>query len=129
VSVLDAVKDTVYIPMGLPTEIRTGTLWEMPYIEVTITDTPCRIAGIEHTIHNICYFDFNIHYANQDNFDKNFGKDVADELCNLIYDNYISVGTVYYVEVINSAKEYLEGEGKQTVFHRVVECYGMNYKI
>ena len=128
ISVTDAINDTVYIPMGLPQEVRTGTLWEMPYIEVTLVDTPCDIKGINHTIHNECYFDFNIQFANTDNIDKNFGKDIADELCQKIYDNYTSVSTVYFVKVINSAKEYYEGTEKQTTFHRVVECYGMNYK-
>jgi len=128
VSILDTVNDTIYIPMGLPGKTRTGTMYEMPLIEVTLVDSPSRIVGIEHTIKNECYFDFNIYFTNTDNITADtFGKTVADEICDKIYDNYISVSTVYYVEVINSGRELFEQEGKSIVFHRIVECYGMNY--
>ena len=129
ISVTDSVNDTVYIPMGLPGKTRTGTMYELPLIEVTLVDSPSDIAGIHHTIHNECYFDFNIYFANTDNIDAStFGKTVADEIIQKIYDNYVSVATVYFVKVINSGRELFEDTGKSVIFHRVVECYGMNYE-
>jgi len=113
----------------MPSEARTGALPELPLIEMTLVDSPSALAGVDHAVYNECYFDFNIYYADTDNIDSaTFGKTVADELCQLIYDNYTSVSSVYYVKVINSGRELFEQEGKRVVFHRVVECYGMNYK-
>lgn len=129
VSVTDNVNDTVYIPLYLPGESRTESLPELPLIEVTLVDSPSDISGVDHAIHNECYFDFNIYFTNTDNIDAGtFGKTVSDEICQLIYDNYTSVASVYFVKVLNSGRELFEQEGKKTIFHRVVECYGMNYK-
>jgi len=120
--------DWVYIPMYLPGECRTGELPNLPLIEMTLVTCPSRIAGIEHTLHNECYFDFNIYYANTDDVSATtFGTQVANSLCSYIYDNYTSIPTSYYVEVINSSLEGFEQSGKQVVFHRVVQCYSMNY--
>jgi len=127
VSIVDDYNDRVYIPLGLPTQTRTESLWEMPYIEVTLVDSPSKIVGVEHTIRNECYFDFNIFYTNTDTVDKEYGKKIADELCQKIYEEYTSVASVYWVEVLNSSRELFESDGKQVVFHRVVECYGTNY--
>ena len=128
ISVTDDVKDTAYIPMYLPTYARTGSLPELPLIEVNLVTSPSKIVGMEHVLYDECYFDFNFTYTNNDNFDiTKIGKKVADEICDKIYDNFISVTTAYYLEVLNSSREYYEGTGKSMIFHRVVECYGMRY--
>ena len=130
ISVTDNENDTLYIPMYLPTEARTGSLPELPLIEVNLVTSPSKIAGMQHVLYDECYFDFNLTYTNTDNIDiGGFGKKVADELCQLIHDNFISVTTAYYLEVLNSGREYYEGTGKTMIFHRVVECYGNRYKI
>jgi len=114
--------------MYLPTQARTGVLPELPLIEVNLVTAPSKIAGMSHVLYDECFFDFNLTYSNTDDIDIGlFGKKVADEICQRIHDNYVSVTTAYYLEVLNTGREYFEGDGKSMIFHRVIECYGNRY--
>jgi len=129
VSVSDDRDDPRYLPLYLPGECRTGNLVTMPFIEVTLMTSPQKtinIGGNKKLVET--YLDFHIFYTDMDNITPTtFGKDIADELCDKIFDNRCSVPNCTWMEVINGGRELpIENDGKQVVFHRVVEAYAFN---
>ena len=129
VSVTDDWNSTVYVPLLLPGEVRSGELPVMPFIEMTLVSTPAITQNIAGDIKkNEAYIDFNLYYANQDNISATtFGKVVANRICDLIDDYRISTTSAFFIEVINSSREIIETTGRQVIFHRVIELHAMNY--
>ena len=133
VSVLDDYQDYVYIPLWLPGEVRSGSLPEMPFIEMKLVSSPASPLNVgADRREQDCYIDFNLYYVNTENITPTvFGKTVADEVVNLITINRCTTSTVTFMEVINDGLEYEElGEdGTTVVFHRVVEIHCKNFDI
>jgi hypothetical protein len=130
VSVTDDYKDTVYVPLYLPGDVRVGDLPEMPFIEMTMVNIPTKSVGINgDVVYQEIYFDMNIYYVSQDGISATtFGRTVADKTVQLIDTYNKSVTSAYYVDVINSGREIIEEVGGSVIFHRVVECYANNYQ-
>ena len=129
VSVTDSWNDTIYIPLLLPGEVRSGELPTMPFIEMNLISAPAITKNIYGDIkRNEAYIDLNLYYANQDNISATtFGRVVANRICDLIDDYRISTTSAFFIEVINSSREIIEITGRQPVFHRVIELKAMNY--
>ena len=130
VSVVDDRNDKVYIPLYLPGEVRTGNLPVMPFIEMVLVTSPAVTMDIGGGVkEQEAYLDFNIYYTNTEHITASeFGKTVADEIESKILTNRSSVSYTYFVEVVNSGREIIEAEeGKQVIFHRVLEIKCKNY--
>ena len=64
VTVTDDYNDTVYIPLLMPSEARSGNVFEMPFIEMNIVDMPSRYSNIGGDIrYQEVYIDFNLYYT------------------------------------------------------------------
>jgi len=130
VSVTDDWGDKVFIPMYLPGEVRTGDLPPFPFIEMTLVASPTTATNIGGDVRDMdVYFDFNIYYVDIENITPTeFGKTISDEIIDKITDARSSTSYSYFVEIINDGREIIEAEeGKQVVFHRVLECHVKNY--
>ena len=130
ISVTDNWDDTVYIPLYLPGEVRTGDLPPMPFIEMTLRTSPAHAMSIGGGVRNQeCYMDFNIYYTHTEQVTPTeFGKTVADEIIDKITIDRSSVASTYFVEIVNDGREIIEQtEGKQTIFHRVLETHVKNF--
>ena len=131
ISVVDDWNDTIYIPLFVPADVRTGEMPNMPFVEMTMVDTPVRTHNVQGDVKfQEAYIDFNIYYTNTDHISATtFGRVVADEIVSKITDNRHSVPSCYFCEVINDGREIIESynEGKSVVFHRVVSIYCNNY--
>lgn len=130
VSVVDNRNDRMYLPLYLPGEVRTGDLPNMPFIEMVLVSSPAATMDIGGGIKDQeSYLDFNIYYTHTSHVTPSeFGKTVADEIVTKILANRSSVASTYFVEVINSGREIIEAEeGKQVIFHRILEIKAKNY--
>ena len=132
VSVTDDLDEIIYIPLYLPAEVRTGELPNMPFVEMTLISSPASSISIGGNVREQdCYIDFNIYYTDTENITATeFGKTVANEIVDKITDNRSSVGSTYFVEVINDGRELIEPaeQGKKIVFHRILEVHCKNYQ-
>jgi len=133
VSVEDSWGDTVYIPLWLPGEVRSGNIPEMPFIEMKLVSSPASPLNIgADRREQDCYLDFHLYYTNTENITPTiFGKAVADEIINLITTNRCAVSSVSFMEVINDGLEYSESGSDNTtiIFHRVIEVHCKNFDI
>ena len=129
VTVTDDYNDTVYIPLLMPSEARSGNVFEMPFIEMNIVDMPSRYSNIGGDVrYQEAYIDFNLYYTNTDNITpETFGKAVFDELIDRLVSNRSSISGVMVVEVISDGREIIENDGKTIVFHRVLTIKANNY--
>jgi len=130
VSVNDDRGDRVYLPLYLPGEVRTGDMPVMPFIEMVLVSSPAATMDIGGGVKDQeAYLDFNIYYTNTAHITPSeFGKTVADEIEDKILTDRSSVASTYFVEVVNSGREIIEAEeGKQVIFHRVLEIKCKNY--
>lgn len=127
ISVLDDNNDTVYIPLLKPGQTRKGSPFEMPFIEMHLMTSPSTTKNVGGNVkYQEAYVDAHIWYQNQDNFTAtDFGKTVADKFCNLVTTNRTSVGSSFFVEVLDEGREIIEPDG--TTLHRVIELYLNNY--
>lgn len=118
---------SVYIALLKPGQTRKGSPYEMPFIEMSLMTSPSTTNNVAGNVKfQEAYIDFHIWYQNEDNFTAtDFGKSVADELCNLVANNRTSVASSFFMEVIDEGREILEPDG--TTLHRVVEIYINNY--
>lgn len=131
VSVYNSVGDTVFIPLFMPGEVRSGNLPHMPFVEMTIISSPASSHNVGGDVRfNDAYIDMNIYYHEDEYISSvSFGRDCATEIVNQIMSYRDSVPSSYFVEIVNDGREIIEQEdGKQTVFHRVVELHATNYK-
>lgn len=123
--------DYIYVPLYLPGDVRTGSLPEMPFIEMTLITSPVGVHNVQGDVRDQeCYIDFNIYYADMDNISPTaFGKTIADALVGKIMDYRQNISNCTWCEVINDGRELIEEyeEGKSVIFHRVVETYAKNY--
>jgi len=131
ISVTDSYSDTVFLPLLMPSEVRTSELYPMPFIEMTLVSSPCFLHNIGGDIREQeAYIDFNIYYTDTDNIDAtSFGKTVADELVLQLMTYKNSVSTVSELEPVDDGREIIEtdGTGKQVVFHRIVKVKCKNW--
>lgn len=131
VSVLDSYSDYMYIPLWLPGEARSGSLPEMPFIEMKLVSSPASPMNIgADRREQDCYIDFHLYYVNESNITPTvFGKTVADEIVDKITNYRCTTSTVTFMEVINDGIEYEElgGDGTTIIFHRVVEVHCKNF--
>jgi len=130
VSVTDDWGDTVYIPLYLPGEVRTGDMPPFPFVEMTLVTSPTTATNVGGDVRDMdVYFDFNIYYVNTEKITAtSFGKTVSDEIIDKITTYRSTTSYSYFVEVVNDGRELLEVvEGKSAVFHRVLECHVKNY--
>ena len=130
ISVDNDVSDTVFVPMYLPGEVRTGDLPPFPFIEMTLVTSPASATNIGGDVRNMdVYLDFNIYYTDSEDITPTtFGKTVSDEIIDKITNNRCSVTGSYFVEIVNDGREIIEQvAGKSVVFHRVLECHVKNY--
>lgn len=130
VSVKDSDDEWVYVPMFLPGECRSGSLPEMPFIEMTLVNAPSYTLNVGGDINrDEAYLDFNIYYVATDSLSAtSFGRDVADKIVQLLDTYKTSVTSTYWVDVLNSSREIIEDYSGSVVFHRVVEVYALNYQ-
>ncbi len=132
IQVTDDWGDTVSLPLLLPGETRSNEQYTMPYIEMILIAAPSETHNISGDVKlQRAHIDFNIWYTNTDNITPtSFGKQVADKICQLIDTYRCSVSSAYFVEVTNDGRELIEElEGKQIVFHRIVEVAAINYNL
>lgn len=130
ISVTDDYDDLVYIPIYLPSECRTGDMKPFPFVEMTLVTSPTKATDIGGGVRDMdVYMDFNIYYTDTENITATtFGKTVSDKIIDRITTYRSSTPSSYFVEIINDGREILEQEeGKQVVFHRVLECHVKNY--
>jgi len=130
VSVTDDWGNTVFIPLYLPGEVRTGDLPPFPFVEMTLVSSPAKPLNITGNVREQdVYFDFNVYYTNTENITPTeFGTTVANEIIDKITTYRSQVSDSYFVEVVNDGREIMEvEEGKAVVFHRIIECHGKNY--
>jgi len=130
ISVTDNWGDKLHLPLYMPGEVRTGDLPPMPFIEMTLISSPASPIDIGGVVREQdAYMDFNIYYVDIENISTvSFGKVVADEIIDKITNNRSSTTSTYFVEIINDGREIIEHEeGKQVVFHRVLECHVKNF--
>jgi hypothetical protein len=125
ISVLDDQNDTVYIPLLLPGESRSGEPYPLPMIEMVLVSSPAKPHNIDGAVREQeAYIDMNIWYTNKDTVTATmFGKTVADKLVDLVMTYRYSVPSVSWMEVMGDGREMNEDTGKLVVFHRVVEVY------
>jgi hypothetical protein len=129
VSVKNDADDWVYLPLLLPSEARTGTLPELPFIEMTLVNAPSYTRNVGGDVNmNECYLDFNIYFVETDDISaSSFGRTVCDKIVQLLDTYKTSVTSAYWVDVLNSGREILEEISGSIVFHNVVEVWIMNY--
>ena len=113
ITVTDDYNDTVYLPMFLPGEARSGDFEYMPFIEITLTASPTELHNTQGDVNYLQgYFDLHIWYTNTDNITPTvFGRQVASALVQSITSYNKSVTSSYIVEVIDSGKEINENLG------------------
>lgn len=133
VSVVDNYGEYLYIPLWLPGEVRSGNLPEMPFIEMKLVSSPASPLNISaDRREQDCYIDFHLYYINTENITPTiFGKNVADELINLITEHRCTTSTVTFMEVINDGIEYEElgNDNTTIVFHRLIQVHCKNFDI
>jgi len=125
ISVEDDQDETVYIPLLFPGETRSGEPYPMPFIEMVLVTSPAYVHNVQGDVkEQEAYIDMNIWYTNQDTVTSyNFGKTIADKLCDLIMTYRYSTPSVNWMEILNDGREMNEDTGKMVVFHRVVEIH------
>jgi hypothetical protein len=125
ISVLDDQNETVYIPLLLPGESRSGEPYPLPFIEMVLVTSPAKVHNVQGDVREQeGYLDMNIWYTNKDTVTATqFGKVVSDKLVDLVMTYRYSVPSVSWMEPANDGREMNEDTGKQVVFHRVVEVY------
>ena len=131
ISVTDNWGDILHLPLYMPGEVRTDDLPPMPFIEMTLITSPATAMDIGGGVRDQdCYMDFNIYYVDTENISTvSFGKVVADEIIDKVTTyRSCTIASTYFVEIVNDGREIIEQtEGKQVVFHRVLECHVKNY--
>jgi hypothetical protein len=132
IPIADSHGDTLYIPIYLGEEAKSLDEPSMPFIDI-------KIMLVEYTPHDVgaltrrhkAYLDVGIWFTHTDNVDSTaFGKKIIDKLQNLIRTtqencgfsgcpiDFININTVRYLE---------ESNGRQVVFHYVLELYCIYY--
>lgn len=129
ISVTNDYNDTVYIPLLMPAETRSGEPYPMPFVEMVLVSSPAKVHNIAGDIREQdAYIDMNIWYTNQDTLTAyNFGKTVADKIVDLVMIYRYSTPSSCWCEVLDDGREMNEDVGKKVVFHRVVEVYLKNF--
>ena len=130
VSVVDSIKDTVYVPIYLE-EYMLAYQPRLPFIylkNISTTEQTQNIGG--DTKYKEGIIDCNIAYTHQDNISAGtFGITVADKICQLVHTYRASTTSAYHIEV-NGTTDYYEfsTNGKISAFHKVVSLYCQNYQ-
>jgi hypothetical protein len=125
VSVNNDVNDIVYVPLLMPDEVRGGIMPSMPFIEMTQITSPAETHNIGGDVRFMkSFIDLNIYYTKDRYITPHvFGKNISDEIVNKIVENRSSCSFMF-MEIINDGREIIEDvDGKQIVFHKVVELY------
>ncbi len=125
IGVLDDRNDTIYLPLLMPGESRSGEPYPLPFIEMVLVSSPAKPHNVAGDVREQeAYIDMNIWYTNNDTVTATlFGKQVADKIIDLVMTNRYSVPSVSWAECSNDGREMNEDTGKLVVFHRVVEVY------
>jgi hypothetical protein len=130
VSITNDNNDSVYIPLLLPGEVRSGEMNYMPFIEMTLVDSISKTEGVDGaTKKQDCYIDLNLWYTDMNGISMTtFARKVCDHLNNLITNSRCSVASVYHSEVIGD-REIPEPDmgGRSPVMHRVLSVHMRNY--
>lgn len=132
IQVEDKKRNTLNVPIYLSEEIKSLDLPNLPFIDIklmTVSYVPHDIGA--RTRKCEAYYDVGIWFTHTDNIDSTtFGKTIADEIQNQIRTHqevcgfkdcpidFINIGKVRYLE---------ERNGRQVVFHYVVEVYCLYY--
>ena len=118
------------VPMLTTAETRTGELPYMPFIEVTLVDSPGAVHNISGSVRrDEAYVDLNIYATNTDEINSmdTWMQACKDQIINRIMNFRNSVSNCTWVEPIDVGREIIETTGKKTIFHHVVSLYAMNY--
>ena len=101
INITDANNATVRIPMYLSEEVKTETLAEMPYLEMNMAYTTYDPHDVGATTRQMkSYIDIRLEFANTDNIDAtDFGKDVCDQIINLIRTNQCDFTGIDFINV------------------------------
>jgi len=124
-SFTDDVGDTRTIPILMPTEVRSETPYVMPYIETLVISTPAQSRGLNGgNRQSDCRLQYSIWYTTQDTSScTQYGKRAAAALIDGIQTHQASTPSSYFVDVTDEGQELVEADGKQVVYHRIVEVY------
>ena len=132
IPVTDNNGDTVRIPIKLSEEIRTESVDELPYIEMTMVYTSYEPNDIGASTRKMeTYIDCHLYFTDTDNIDTtNFGKDVMDKMQDLIRSKQITFESTNKMFVnIGEVRYIREPKAHQVVFHYVFEIYAIYYDI
>jgi hypothetical protein len=123
-SVIDNDNRTVYIPIYLDEEVRSGDMPNLPLISLKMALTrydPHNVSGTVRIMKS--YVDVDIIFVNTDNIDvKDFGKKVRNVIQDKIRTYQQSMTGTFWMN-LESERTITEQDARQVVFHYVLTLY------
>ena len=130
VTVTDSNGDLVRIPLRMAEETRTESVDEMPLIEMSLAFVNYDEWDIgAETRQREAYMDCHLYFTDTDNIDStSFGKDVIDQLHNLVRNSQCTFADTYKMFVnINEVRYIKEEHAHQVVYHYILTIYAIHY--
>lgn len=129
IRVEDDELEDIDVPMYISEEIKTQELPTMPFIELHLASSMSEPHDIgASTRKKEARIDISIWYTDTDNIDAtSFGKKIADAICHLTRTYQCSVSNIDFMNITNEGRVMVETQGRQVVFHLVMELYVLYY--
>ena len=130
ITVGGSIHNTVNVPMYLAEEVKSGTIKEMPYMDMNLADCSYEPHDILASTRKVdCYIDIGLWFADTDNVDvTSFGKKVCDQISNLIRTHQSTTDGITFMNV-ESIVNIREIKAHQVIYHVVITVYCLYYDL
>ncbi|RPI86128.1 MAG: BspA family leucine-rich repeat surface protein [Nitrosopumilales archaeon] len=127
--VVDGNDHHIPIYLSEQTKSHNSPLPTLPLIELELSSSKTIPENVMATVRRCeAIVKLNIYYQREDNVDQaDFGKLIADELCNQIRNNQCSIPGTQFVNVRSTGRVITEVRERQVVYKRVMEAYALFY--
>jgi hypothetical protein len=128
--VKDKLTDDIEIPLYLAEEVKSGSIKEMPFIDMNLMQ-------VEYAPHDIgartrrhkAWLDIGLWYADTDNIDRHdFGKKIVDKLIDKIRSTQCGMTHIDFINV-ESVRLLREPGAHQVIYHYVISIYCLFYDL
>ena len=125
ITVKDDWNTDTYIPLLLsPEETHMQDPYPMPYVAMHYMTSPTLIHNVQGDVkEQEAYIDMHIWIPNTDGSSASFVKRISDKIADLIMIYRNSTTSIDSMELLNDGRDLVEMDGKQVIYHRILELY------
>jgi hypothetical protein len=127
--VVDGNDHHIPIYLSEQTKSHNSPLPTLPLIELELSSSKTIPENVMASVRRCeAIVKLNIYYQREDNVDQaDFGKLIANELCNQIRTNQCVIPNTQFVNVVNTGRVVPESRGRQVVYRKTMEIYALCY--